>query len=155
MRRALVAVSLAVVLSAAACGGKSRLSRADFLSKATVNCKAYEAKQNAIVFPTVNPVGTKTTHAERAQWGLALKQIVDIGDQELKELRKLRLPKDLQASYTSLLASWQHAYDTLRAGAVAAKRNDVATLKQKVPQGRRELGEVSKRAKPLGLTGCL
>jgi hypothetical protein len=155
MRRALVAVSLAVVLLAAACGGKSRLSRADFVSKATVNCRAYEAKQNAIVFPTVNPVGKKTTHAERAQWGLALKQIVDIGDQELKELRTLRPPKELQDSYDRLLASWQHAYDTLREGAVAAKRNDVAGLKQKVPEGRRKLAEVSKQAKPLGLTGCL
>ena len=44
MRGALVALLPVVVLSATACGGKSRLSQADFVTKATVNCKAYEAK---------------------------------------------------------------------------------------------------------------
>src|SRR6266536_4840663 len=102
MRGALVAVLVAVVLVAAGCG-KSRLSREDFVAKANTNCKAYEEKQNAIVFPTVNPVAEKTTHTQRAQWGLALKQIIDIGDQEIDELRKLRPPKDLQDRYDHLL----------------------------------------------------
>ena len=157
MRKALVAVSVvmavAVALVAAGCG-KSRMSRADFVAKANADCKLYESRQNAIQFPTVNPIAAKTTHTQRAEWGLALKQVVDIGDAEIKELRKLSPPKELADHYEDLLNAWQEAYDTLRTGSVAAKKNDPETLKKKVPAGRAQLAKVGEQAKALGLTSC-
>jgi hypothetical protein len=153
MRKGLAALLVAVVLVAAGCG-KSRLSREDFVAKANADCQLYESRQNAIQFPTVNPVSATVTHTQRAEWGLALKQIVDIGDGEIKELRKLSPPKELEDHYVDLLNSWQQAYDTLRDGAVAAKKNDVATLKTKVPAGRAQLAKIADQAKPLGLSDC-
>ena len=154
MRRALAAVSLAAVLAAAGCGGKGRLGRQEFVSKANSICATYEAQQNAVTFPTVNPVAKKTTHAQRAEWAVALKQIVDLGDAEIRALRKLRPPKELQERYDAVLTEWQRAYDTLREGSVGAKQNDVPTLKKKVPDGRRQLLAVSQKVSVLGLETC-
>jgi hypothetical protein len=154
MKRALVAVSVAVVLVAAACGGPSRLSRDDFVAKANADCRLYESRQNAVQFPTVDPIAAKATHTQRAEWGLALKQIVDIGDAEVMELRKLNPPKELENHYVDLLNAWQEAYNTLRDGAVAAKKNDPETLKKKVPAGRAQLAKVAEQAKALGLSSC-
>src|SRR5947207_14585535 len=111
MRGALVALLIAVALVAAGCG-KGRLSREDFVQQANADCKLYESRQDAVTFPTVNPIAEKTTHTQRAEWGLALKQIVDLGDQELRALRKLRPPKELENRYEDLLSAWQQAYDT-------------------------------------------
>jgi hypothetical protein len=153
MRKGLAALLVAVVLVAAGCG-KGRLSRADFIAEANADCKLYESRQNQVQFPTVDPISETATHTQRAEWGLALKQILDIGDAEIKELRKLRPPEELENHYEDLLNSWQQAFDTLRDGAVAAKKNDLATLKTKVPAGRAQLAKIAPQAKALGLSDC-
>lgn len=155
MRRSLLGLLLIAALAAGGCGGgNQKKERQQFLAKANATCSQYENLQNAVQFPSVNPLATGTSHADRARWGLALKQIVDLGRQEVKVLGKLKPPTDLRDRFQEMLDLKTAAFDDLSKGAEAAKRNHPTEIKAPIDAGRARLARVSKLARKLGVPRC-
>jgi hypothetical protein len=144
---------LAVALVAAGCGS-GPLSENELVTKANAICNGYTEKQNEVEFPSVNPIAPKTSFRDRAMWGAALNQIVQLGHQEVTALRKLKPPKDLEARFETLLTAKEAAFDALHAGAEAAKRNRPALVKTTVPAARKKLARAGRLAKALELPKC-
>jgi hypothetical protein len=161
IRSILLGVLLASTL-AAGCDGSSKpqtpeeraQERRVFLNKANAICQQHRNEQNQVQFPSVNPVAAKTTHAQRAMWGLALKRIVDIGRREIKLLRELEPPEDLRVRYDRVVTTLEDAFDGLSAAAEAGKRNRPAQIQSNVARARVDLANVTKLANAMGLAGC-
>jgi hypothetical protein len=154
VRRALLPVLLLFALAAAGCGKSAEEQRRDFLSNAGSVCSHFAMLQNQIAFPTGNPTDSGLSHTTRAQWGLALNQIVNYGRQETRRLRKLEPPEDLRDRFERLLDAKEAAFDDLAKGADAAKRNRVSQIAAPVNAGRAKLAQVEKLAKAVGLPAC-
>jgi hypothetical protein len=155
MRRSLLGLLLVAALAAGGCGGGNpKKERQQFLAKANATCSQYESLQNQVQFPSVNPLATGTSHEDRARWGLALKQIVDLGRQEVKVLGKLKPPAELRDRYQEMLNLKSAAFDNLAKGADAAKRNHRTGIKAPIDAGRAKLTQASKLAKAVGLPSC-
>lgn len=161
IRSILLGVLLASTV-AAGCGGDSKpktpqerqQERRVFLNKANAICEQHRAEQNQVQFPSVNPVAPKSTHAQRAQWGLALKRIVDIARREIKLLRELEPPEELRVRYNRVVTTLEDAFDGLSAAAEAGKRNRPAQIQSNVARARVDLANVTKLATAMGLPGC-
>jgi hypothetical protein len=153
MGRSLVAMLLLVPLAAAACGENSKQQRQKFLAEANGICGHFGTLQNQVRFPSANPLGVRTSHADRARWGLALNQIVNYGRQEVRRLRKLK-PEDLRERFEKMVGTKEAAFDDLATGADAAKRNHRSAIKAPVDAGRAKLARASSLAKALGLPKC-
>jgi hypothetical protein len=151
-----VATALAVVfsLTAAGCGESSAKKKEEFLAKANAICKHFEGLQNQVQVPSVNPLAAKTSHVARAQWGLGIKNLAYLGTQEVKELGKLKPPKELKDEFERLLTTKQGAFTQLLEGADAAKRNHITEIRGPINAGRAALAEASGQARRLGLNEC-
>jgi hypothetical protein len=157
MRRlsVLLALAGASALVAAGCGGESSAKKKEeFLAKANSTCKHFEDQQNQVQVPSVNPLAAKTSHAARAQWGLAIKQLAYLGTQEVKALGKLKPPKELADRFQQLLTTKGGAFADLLEGADAAKRNHVSEIKAPIDAGRVALAQATRQARALGLKQC-
>jgi hypothetical protein len=154
MRRVLPGVLLVTAVAVAGCGGNPKKERQQFLAKANAICNQFETQQNEVRFPSVNPLAAVTSHADRARWGLSLKQIVDLGREEVKSLRKLKAPKDLSDRFQQMVDSKDAAFGDLARAADAAKRNHPTQIKAPADAGRAKLAKVSKLAKALGAPRC-
>jgi hypothetical protein len=149
------ALAAALALLAAGCGGKSAAEKKkDFLAEANRICKHFNDLQNQVVVPSVNPLASNVTHAERAQWGVGIKQLAYLGTQQVKTLGKLKPPKDLAIQFQALLTTKGGAYADLLQGADAAKRNHVSGIKEPINAGRTALAQATKQARALGLKQC-
>jgi len=154
-RWSLLALVLVVALAATACGGESAAKRKkDFLAEATSICSHFSELQNQVQFPSGNPLAARTSHTTRAQWGLALNQIVNYGRQEVRRLGKLKAPKDLRERFQELLDTKGQAFDDLAKGADAAKRNHTDEIKAPVTAGRKRLARARTLAKAISLPSC-
>lgn len=149
-----LAIVLAVLVAVAGCGQSAKERRQEFLVKARTVCSHFATLQNEVQFPSVNPLAASTTHAARAQWGLALDQIINYGRQQVRGLQKLKPPKDLKPRFGELIDTKTAAYDELAKGADAAKRNHRAEIEQPVSSARKKLAQASSVAKALGLASC-
>jgi hypothetical protein len=162
MRWSALGVLLVGTLAAGCGGGDSspaspqerNQERRVFLNRANAICTEYRFKQNQVLFPSTNPVARRTTPAQRAQWGLSLKRIVDLGRQQVKALRELEPPEQLRVSYERVVAALEDAFDALSEAAEAGKRNKPATIQTAVARGRMALARVTRLANAAGLTGC-
>lgn len=154
IRRSLPTLALALVLAAAGCGGNGKKERQSFLDRANALCSHFEALQNNVQFPTGNPLAADTSHVTRAQWGLALNQIVNYGRQEIRGLQKLKAPKDLRDTVEQMIAKKETGYDQLAKGADAAKRNHPGEINAPVAAGRKALAEAAVLANKAGLPQC-
>jgi hypothetical protein len=157
MRRlsVLLALAGASALVAAGCGGESSAKKKEeFRQKANAICNHFEDLQNQVQVPSVNPLAVKTSHAARAEWGLAIKQLAYLGTQEVKALGKLKPPKELEDAYQRLLTTRGGAFTDLLEGADAAKRNHVSEIKAPFNAGRAALAQATKQARALGLKAC-
>ncbi len=154
MRR--LAPGLLVVASvvASGCGTSARVERQHFIARASSVCTHFSDLQNQVQFPSTNPVATTTTHAARAEWAVALKQVAYLGTQEVKALRKLDPPDPLAARFDALVLTMESAYTHLLGAADAAKRNHVAALRVAVRAGQADLARSATTAKGLGLRSC-
>ena len=150
----LVVLFCALAVLAAACGKSAADEKKEFLAKATAICNNFESQQNQVQVPSVNPLAAKTSHAARAQWGLAIKQLAYLGTQEVKALGKLNPPRELEERFRQLLTTKGGAFADLLDGADAAKRNHVSEIKAPINAGRAALAEASKQAIALGLAAC-
>jgi hypothetical protein len=154
MRRALLVLLLVVPLAAVGCGKSAKEHRQDFLAKGIGICSHFSTLQNEVRFPMGNPLAAKTSHVQRAQWGLALTQIVNFGRQEVRGLRKLKAPKDLRDRFEQMLDTKEAAFDDLAKSADAAKRNHTAEIKAPADAGRAKLSQAGMLAKAVGLPKC-
>jgi hypothetical protein len=157
VRRLVPAALLTLGCALAACGcgsGDPKKERREFLAKANAICNQYEAEQNAVRFPSVNPLSAAVSHTDRARWGLALKQIVDLGRQEVKALRDVEAPKALRDRFQELIDRKTSAFGDLARGADAAKRNHRTQIKAPVDSGRKKLAGIAKLAQALGAPKC-
>jgi hypothetical protein len=154
-RWSLAALVLVVALTATGCGGESAAKqKQDFLAKATSICSHFSELQNQVQFPSGNPLSARASHTSRAQWGLALNQIVNDGREEVRGLRKLKPPKDLRDRFQELLDTKEQAFDDLAKAADAAKRNHVAEIKPPVTAGRKKLAHGTQLARAISLPSC-
>jgi hypothetical protein len=156
VRRLLLGLPLVVAL-AAGCGGSTdpKKERQEFLAQANAICSQYTTKQNEVRFPIANPIAPETSHADRARWGLSLKQVVDFGRQEVKSLRELEAPDDLRERFDELVDVKEAAFDDLAKGAEAAKRDKWNEIEKPVNAGRAKLARVTTLAKELGAGKCV
>lgn len=154
MKVRLTGVVLAVAVGATSCGSGGTVDRQRFLGKANRICSHFSELQNQVQFPSVNPVAAATTHAARAEWAVALKQVAYLGLQEVKALRKLDAPDVLDGRFRKLIAAKDAAYSDLLAGADAAKRNRIPGLRTSVAAGRATLARAAVLAKALGARSC-
>ena len=153
-KSALAWLLLLVVLVTSACGSNPAKDRKAFLARANSTCNHFKALQNAVQFPSINPISPKAPHAARAQWGLALKQIVNLGRDEVRALQRLKAPKDLKARYTTMIDTKTAAYDDLTRAADAAKLNHPTEIKPPTTTGRKKLAQAATLAKAIGLPSC-
>jgi hypothetical protein len=130
------------------------MNRGQFLTEANRICTHFSGLQNQVQFPSTNPVAAGTSHAARAEWGVALKQVAYLGTQETKALRRLDPPDELARQFASLLSVEDRAYATLLRSAEAAKQNDPALVRTTGESGRAILARATALAKTLGLPRC-
>jgi hypothetical protein len=150
----LVALLCALAAVAAGCGESSAKKKADFLAKANSICTHFEGLQNQVQVPSVNPLAAKTTHVDRAQWGLGIKQLAYLGTQEIQALGKLKPPKELSDGFQTFLTTKGGAFTLMLQGADAAKRNRVSQIKAPINTARSGLAKAQQQARALGLTAC-
>lgn len=154
-KKPMLAAVLVAALATAGCGGESRAKdKQEFLARANALCGSYEDQQNQVRFPQVNPIAATASHADRAKWGLSLKQIVDLGRQEVAALRKLEPPDELKVSFDRLVGEMDASFDLLAQGAEAAKRNRPDELQAKVAKARARLAKATTIANQLGAKAC-
>jgi hypothetical protein len=157
-RRMLVcsAAAMAVVFYfvAAGCGESSAKKRKDLLCQGNKIIAHFEGLQNAVIVPTLNPISAKATHLQRAQWGVAIKQLAYLGAQEVKTLGKLKAPKGLSDDFQALLTTRGGAFASMTQGARAAEQNHVSEISAPIKAARDGLAEATKQAKALGLREC-
>lgn len=154
MRASFVLVLGAVAAAASGCGSSQHDTRAAFIAEAGRICSHFSSLQNQVQFPSTNPVASGISHAARAEWGVALKQVAYFGTQEAKALRSLDPPERLAARFGELLATKDAAYAALLRGADAAKRNHPALVRREVLDGRAQLARAAAQAKALGAPRC-
>ena len=157
-RRILVcsAAAMAVVFSfvAAGCGESGAKKKKEFLTEGNKICAHFEGLQNQVLVPTLNPISAKATHLQRAQWGVAIKQLAYLGAQEVKTLGKLKAPKDLADDFQALLTTKGGAFASMTQGARAAEQNHVSEISAPIKAARDGLAQATKQAKALGLPAC-
>jgi len=153
-RLALLAVPVALALVAAGCGESSAKKKQAFLAEANRICAHFEDLQNQVVVPTLNPISKTATHTQRAQWGVAIKQLAYLGSQEVKALGKLDAPNDLADDFQALLTTRGGAFTSMTQGAQAAEPNHVSEISAPIKAAREGLTQAGKQAKALGLKEC-
>jgi len=149
-----VCAALALALLVSGCGKSGAEKKRAFLAEANKICKHFEDLQNQVQVPSVNPLAAKTSFASRAQWAIGIKNLAYLGTQEVKELGKLKPPKDMADDFQALLTTKGGAFADLLQGADAAKRNHVSEIKQPIDAGRAALQQATKQARALGLKEC-
>ncbi|MFL5962537.1 MAG: hypothetical protein ACJ757_06545 [Gaiellaceae bacterium] len=153
-KSALAWLLLLIVFVTSACGSNPAQERKTFLARANSTCNHFQTLQNNVQFPSINPLSTSPSHADRARWGLALKQIVDLGRDEVRALQKLKPPKDLQARFRTMIDTKTLAFDDLAKAADAAKLNHRTEIKPPTTAAQTKLAQAAKVAKALGLPRC-
>jgi hypothetical protein len=91
MTRLVLPVALAAALVAAGCGGKSRLSRAEFVQRANAICVKYEQKVTRAM-AGINP-------GDQSQLAGAIDKALPVIREGNDKLRALAPPKQLQNQY--------------------------------------------------------
>ena len=144
MRRAPFLV-LAAALALAGCGGggKTTLSKAEFVAQANAICKDYDARINALGDPG----------SIEDLVGLAAKA-KPIAEDGVAKLRALKAPEDLQARYDEYLATGDVNIAFLARLGEAAKSGDFAAIEKIGTEGEDNSDKAHGIAAELGLTEC-
>ena len=143
MRR-LVLVAMAVTL-AAGCGGGggARLSRTQYAAKADAICRKYNRLSSAIANPT-----------SLAELASAVKKLVPLLDQSVKELRKLRPPKSEQATVDRWIERIEAIRDDLAKVGDRAAKKDSKGVQAALRAGAADNQRGNQLAGQLGMTDC-
>jgi hypothetical protein len=146
MARAIVALALPAVL-VAGCGGKSRLSRSQFVQRANAICVRYESKVTRAM-AGINP-------GDQSQLAGAIDKALPVIREGNDELGKLDPPRELQRRFDH----WLEIADDEVAAAVqlrdALRKNDRTEMQrafQKLQSSDTDQDKVARQG--LGLTRC-
>jgi hypothetical protein len=145
---------LLLMVALAGCGGNQKKDTQKFVAKANAICSYFESQQNQVLFPSVNPLSTNLSHADRAQWGLSLHQVVTLGLQEVKSLRKLNPPGAERGRFQEMVDAKEAAFNDLAKSADAAKRNHPKLIQAPTRAAKAKLARVSVLAKQVGVPRC-
>ena len=144
MRRSLLALPLVLAL-AAGCGssGEKRLSREEYATRADAVCRTYNSGTRGLGTPT-----SMRALARVAGWSLPFL------DRALRDLRRLRPPKDEEA----VTRRWLRQLSLLRGDVVRirdrARANDANGVRAVVPAATTRNESFSRLAAELGMTVC-
>lgn len=146
MRRLLVAAIS--VLLVAGCGGGggsggARLSRAQYAAKADAVCSKYNRLSQAIANPT--------SLSELAD---AADKLVPLLDQSVKELRKLRPPKNEQATVDRWIDDVEAIRSDLREVGDKARKKDSKGVQTALRKGAEDNQRGNSLAGKLGMHAC-
>ena len=136
---------LAAALALASCGGggKTALSKAEFVAQANAICKDYDARINALGDP--QSIEDLVGLVEKAK---------PIAEDGVAKLRALEAPEDLQAGYDDYLATGDVNIELLGQLGEAAKSGDAAAIEKIGTEGEANADKAHGIAAELGLTEC-
>jgi hypothetical protein len=144
MRRApLLLLAAALALAGCGGGGKTALSKSEFVAQANAICKDYDARIDALGDPA----------SLEDLVGLAAKA-KPIAEDGVAKLRALKAPEELQAGYDEYLATGDVNIELLVQLGEAAKSGDVAAIEKMGTDGEDNADKAHGIAAELGLTEC-
>ncbi len=146
MRRTLLlSLSGLAALALAGCGGggKTTLSKAEFIAQANAICKDYDARIDALGDPA----------SLEDLVGLVAKA-KPIAEDAIAKLRALKAPEDLQAGYDDYLATGDVNAELLAQLGEAAKSGDGTAIEKIGTEGEDNADKAHGIAAELGLTEC-
>jgi hypothetical protein len=141
MRLGLALLSASVL---AGCGGgDDRLSRAEFVERATAVCDSFDERVDAL--------GEPQSLAEIETLGQELGEILDEG---LAELRELEPPEELEEPYERYLASGDEVADQLDELVAAAAAGDREAVERAAADGEAISERAVALAEAAAIPGC-
>lgn len=144
MRRLLV-VALAVTV-VAGCGGGGdapRLSRTQYAAKADAICRKYNRQSQAFSNPT-----------NLSELAAAVKKLTPLLDQSVRDLRKLRPPKDEQATADHWIDRIAAIKSDLEDVGDKAAKKDTKGIGAALQEGGKDQQRGNQLASRLGMTDC-
>jgi hypothetical protein len=136
-------LALALLLSAAACGGAGRLSRDEYARRADALCARYATALAALGRPTTT--GQIVTFTARA---------APLAQSAVDGARRLRPPRDEEQLARRWTAQEQKVADAFRRLGEAARRNDERAARAALAAGDTANTFADDLARQLGMTDC-
>jgi hypothetical protein len=127
----------------AGCGGGTRLSREELVTKADAICKDYNARFTALGTP--NSLEELKTFADKA---------LPIAKEGNSKLAALKPPASLEDTYKAWLAEGDKAVDAIGRLSTAARTNDTAEVRRIGREAARENQRSNRLARQLGFESC-
>jgi len=142
VRRLLVVVAL-VALAAGCGGGSDRLSRQEFAKRADALCTKYAADLKKLGQPSSFPELASFTD-----------KAVPLAQKLIDDTKKLKPPKDEQATVDRWNVQNQKVVDAIKALGDAARKSDQKAARQALQLGDAANSESNTLGKQLGMTAC-
>jgi hypothetical protein len=143
VRRALV-LALATTLALVGCGGEAkRLSREEYAQKADAICAEGNRKTEQLPSPGNLPELADVTN-----------KTLDILDDALNELRKLKPPKDEQKLVDQWFAQFETLKDDLAEIRDKARANDLAGVQEVAERAQNHNARANELGTTLGMSVC-
>jgi hypothetical protein len=141
VRRLLVVLALVALL--AGCGGSTRLSRQEFAKRADALCTKYASDLKKLGQPTSFP--ELATFTDKA---------VPLAQRLIDDTKKLKPPKDEQATVDQWNTENQKVVDAIRALGDAASKSDQAAAQKALQAGDAANTKSNTLGKQLGMSAC-
>jgi hypothetical protein len=143
VRRLLVVVALVALAAGCGGGGSDRLSRQEFAKRADALCTKYAAD--------LKKLGQPSSFAELATF---TDKAVPLAQKLIDDTKKLKPPKDEQATVDRWNAQNQKVVDAIKALGDAARKSDQKAARQALQLGDAANTESNTLGKQLGMTAC-
>jgi hypothetical protein len=148
----LIVLALACAAGAAGCGGSSRLTKQQFITRADAICTNTQTQLAKLVFPTGNP--STASPAQLKQVASVLDQALALQKQQIADLKKLKPPKDFAGSFSDSLDELSEGMEHATDAADAARNGDGAAVSTSLAAAQSKATEANERAKVYGLKVC-
>jgi hypothetical protein len=139
-------------------GGGGRLSKSEFISQADAACgdanKKVPSPPAELRSGTFDPTAEKGTDQQYKAFGDYLGKVVTIFRGEVKKLKPIKPPAELQSTWDKALSTLSKAIDEIDEASSAAKSGDRATVKDKLAESDKNGSAADKLARQLGLKVC-
>jgi hypothetical protein len=139
----LVAVTVVLLALAGCGGGGDRLSRAEFVEQATAICDSVDER--------IAAVGEPQSLEEIETLGREVREILDDG---LGDLRALRPPEDLEASFDRYLERGDDTLDQLDRLVAGAEAGDRAAVERAGAEVEEIAADAERLATAAGIPAC-
>jgi hypothetical protein len=142
-RLLVVALAVTLVAGCGGGGGGKRLSKTEFASKADTICRRYNSLSQAVSKPT-----------NLSELGTAVNRLRRILDRSVTDLRKLRPPKDEQATADRWLETVASIRDDLAKVGERIAKQDQQGVQTAMQAGAADQRHGNQLAAQLGMTDC-